>query len=46
MKFSDPLGHPWIAPGMISEQVFCLIFEVVEIRIRREASYRHTNFLS
>jgi hypothetical protein len=41
MKFSDPLRRLWIAGGMVFHQVFCLIFEMIEMRVRGEAFYRH-----
>jgi hypothetical protein len=33
MELPDPLGHSRIAAGMALEQVFGLIFEVVEVGI-------------
>src|SRR6266550_6006653 len=41
MKFSEPLGHPWVAGSVIPQQVFRLIFQMIEVRIRWEASYGH-----
>src|ERR1700741_2652662 len=46
MKFPEPLGRGRAARTMFLQQVFPLIFEVLEIRIFRKRSYRHTNFLS
>jgi hypothetical protein len=41
VKFPDPLGYAWSAGGMLVEQVLGLILEMIEIRIRWEASYGH-----
>jgi hypothetical protein len=46
MELSEALNGTWIATGVTFEQVFCLVFEVVEAGIRREAFHRHANFLS
>ncbi len=40
-KFPDSLGHGGVVRGVSADQIFRLIFEVVEIRIGRERSYRH-----
>ena len=41
MKFPDPLGYSRTVGGTLFQQVFRLILEVIEVRIRWEASYRH-----
>jgi len=41
MKFSDPLSCSRIARSMIPEQVFGLILQMNEARVRWKASYRH-----
>src|ERR1035438_5915752 len=41
MKFSQLLRKGWKAGSMILEQIFRLIFQMVEVGIRWEASYRH-----
>jgi len=46
MKLSEALNGTWIATGVAFEKVFCLVLEVVEAGIGREAFYRHANFLS
>jgi hypothetical protein len=46
MKLSQALGGTGIPAGVGLEEVFDLVFEVVETGARREALYRHANFLS
>ena len=41
MKLPDTLRCGWIAHGMIAEQVFGLVLEMIEIRVRRKGLYRH-----
>ncbi len=41
VKFPEPLGYAWSAGGMLLEQVLRLILEMIEARIRWEASYWH-----
>jgi hypothetical protein len=41
MKFPDALRRSCVVGGMFLQQVFGLVFEVIEIRIRWEASDRH-----
>src|SRR5271154_82560 len=41
MKFSEPLGHSWVAVSVIPEQIFRLIPQVIEVGIRWETFYRH-----
>jgi hypothetical protein len=41
MKFSDALGNLWIVGNAAFEQVFRLIPEMIEARIRWEVFYRH-----
>lgn len=40
-KFPDSLRHGGVARSVSADQIFCLIFEVGEIRIGREAFYGH-----
>jgi hypothetical protein len=46
MELSEPLQYPSIAGCVALDQIFRLVFEVVEVGIAREAFYRHANFLS
>src|ERR1700730_7254377 len=41
VKFPDPLGSVGRVSGVVFQQVFRLILEMIEVRIRWEASYRH-----
>jgi hypothetical protein len=41
MKFSPLLRHGWDAGRMILQQIFGLIFQMVEVWIRGEASNWH-----
>src|SRR6478609_801006 len=41
MEFTDALRRGGTMRSMILQQVFCLIFEVIEVRILRKNSYGH-----
>src|SRR5579864_1068365 len=41
VKFPDPLGYVGSVSGVFFPQVFRLILEMIEVRIRWEASYWH-----
>jgi hypothetical protein len=41
VEFPDALGYPRSAGGTLFQQVLGLMLEMIEVRIRWEASYRH-----
>jgi hypothetical protein len=41
MKLPDPLSSGGVLRGLVTEQVFGLMFEVIEIRARGKGLYRH-----